>query len=1594
MSAGQSQRSVASSTRRRQEAEFAVAEERERAAAQAAAAAERASRLAAAELAAARAEVEAAAAADAARAAAAEVEVLRGSNSSSISADDSADADLEPLEKEAARGRVAQWATAHAHERGGGPERRGRAGGAPGGDVHGGGVRVDGERGLHRRRGSLSPVRYRGHHEYQAVVRDVGPGGGWPTLTKTNYVEWAAVMRVKLQVRHMWDAVRYGDVDYDQDRRALDALIAAVPPEMQFSLTNKRTAKKAWDAIAAARIGSDRARKSTLQALRKEWENLAFKPGEDVDDFALRLNTLLQKLVQFGDDTYGEERAVEKLFRCVPEKYKQMARSIESLLDLSTMTIEEALGRLKVVDSDEPQRLSGPVTIGGKLLLTREQWAAGQGDRKKGEPSSTTGGRKRGKPRKDAQAGARGRAEGDDRGGAQGGAAGKQKPARDDSCHNCGKPGHWARDCRQPRRGQAHVAQAEEEEQPALFIAHASIELPPAAPAAAALLHLDEPKAHALLGDSSGNDKTDGWCLDTGATHHMTGRREFFSELDSGVRGTVKFGDASAVEIKGVGSVVFVAKTGEHRLLTGVYYIPALRNSIISLGQLDENGSRVEIEHGVLRIWDHSRRLLVKVNRSNRLYVLHAQVAQPLCLAARRDDDAWRWHERFGHLNFEALRQLGSKEMVRGMPHVDHVEQFCDTCVLTKLRRLPFPRQASFRAKEKLELVHGDLCGPVTPATPGGRRYFLLLVDDVSRYMWAVLLDVKASAADAIKCLQAAAEAECGRKLRVLRTDNGGEFTAAEFAAYCANEGIHRHFSAPYTPQQNGVVERRNQTVVATARALLKQRGMPAFYWGEAVMTAVHLLNRSPTKALDGKTPYEAWHGRKPAVSHLRVFGCLAFVKELNHVGKLDDRSTPGVFIGYTEGAKAYRVLDPTTRRVRITRDVVFDEGRGWTWDKMVDDGSTPTTSDFVVDYVHFEEAGGANSSSSPSSSTPPPRSPPPPASPSPPPPPAPASPQAPVSPPPAPPATPRSPTPAPTPSGSAPAASAHDEQHTVEFATPLSNDEDRIDAYHGGEPLRYRTMDDLLGEQPVPELAQRDLEAELHLAQDDGEPRSFAEAERNAAWRAAMQEEMDAVERNKMWELADLPAGHHAISLKWVFKLKKNEAGEVIKHKARLVARGFVQQEGVDFDDAFAPVARMESEGWCVHHMNVKSAFLNGDLKEEVYVRQPPGFIIPGKESKVLRLRKALYGLRQAPRAWNAKLDSTLKQMGFQQSAHEAAVYRQGKGGNALLIGVYVDDLVITGTKEKEIEAFKAEMKATFQMSDLGPLSFYLGIEVHQDSSGISLRQTAYAKRIVELGGLTDCNPAHTPMEERLKLSRESTAEEVDATQYRRIVGSLRYLVHTRPDLAFAVGYVSRFMQRPTTEHQQAVKRILRYVAGTSDYGLHYPRCPGAAHFIGYSDSDHAGDIDTSKSTSGILYFLGKCPISWQSVKQQVVALSSCEAEYIAATTASTQALWLARLLGDLLGRDAEAVELRVDSKSALALAKNPVFHERSKHIRVRYHFIRSCLDEGSVRANYINTQDQLADLLTKSLGRIKFQELRARIGMAQIPHKETHKT
>jgi hypothetical protein len=361
---------------------------------------------------------------------------------------------------------------------------------------------------------------------------------------------------------------------------------------------------------------------------------------------------------------------------------------------------------------------------------------------------------------------------------------------------------------------------------------------------------------------------------------------------------------------------------------------------------------------------------------------------------------------------------------------------------------------------------------------------------------------------------------------------------------------------------------------------------------------------------------------------------------------------------------------------------------------------------------------------------------------------------------------------------------------------------------------VRYRLIDDMMKATQRVETCEVE-QAEAHVISAD-EPHTFAEVISNPCSKKAMEVEMKSITDNKTWSMEELPAGHRAIGLKWVFKLKHNEDGQVVKHKARLVAKGYVQKEGIDFSEMFSPVARLESvrlllaiaahHSWEVHHMDVKSAFLNGELKEVVYVQQPHGFIDDNNPGKVLRLHKALYGLQQSPQAWNAKLDSTLLSLGFKRCISEHGIYTRDNTERRLIVGVYVDDLIITGSNVQVLSSFKKEMCKSFKMSDFGALSYYLGIEVQQSRDGITICQGAYAKKILDAAGLEESNPSRTPT--------------VDSTNYCSVIGSLRYLINTRPDLAYSVGYVSRFMEAPREEHMMVVKRILRYLAGTKRWG------------------------------------------------------------------------------------------------------------------------------------------------------------------------------
>ncbi|KAL8116754.1 hypothetical protein AgCh_023059 [Apium graveolens] len=618
---------------------------------------------------------------------------------------------------------------------------------------------------------------------------------------------------------------------------------------------------------------------------------------------------------------------------------------------------------------------------------------------------------------------------------------------------------------------------------------------------------------------------------------------------------------------------------------------------------------------------------------------------------------------------------------------------------------------------------------------------------------------------------------------------------------------------------------------------------------------------------------------------------------------KLDDRSRTVVYLGKEPGAKAYRLLDPDTKRIYVSRDVVFEERKPWNWDETEESPSMHTGS-FSV-FTENSDGNGDNDTVE---------------------------------------RTPRTYT-------------GNDLEDTngksVQNSTVSSLDCDTDET-----PQKYRPLSEVYDSTEPIEME----DAELYLMGVD-EPTNFSQATQEVDSRKAMQAEMEAVERNSTWTLTTLPKGRKAIDLKWIYKIKRDAAGNITKHKARIIVKGYVQRQEVDFDEVFAPVTRIETirlllalaakGNWEVHHLDVKIAFLNGEIKEE------------------------------APRAWYSKLNQCLEGLNFVRCAYEQAVYMRRMEKEMLIVGVYVDDLLVTGTNLDSIREFKEQMAKNFDMSDLGKLTYYLGIEVKQGDGFIQLKQTGYVKNILSKAGMLDCNPTKVPMRPNEILNKDEGGILVDPTGFKSMIGGLRYLVHTRPDLAYSVGIVSRFMEKPTLMHQNAAKRILRYVKGTLNLGLIYTANEDNNIVIGYSDSDLAGNIENRKSTGGMVFYLNKSLITWNSQKQKCVALSSCEAEFMVATVASCQAVWLRKLLSKIIGLNIPPVTLFIDNKSAIDLAKNPVFHGRSKHIDIRFHFIRECIENGDIVVKHICNEEQRADSLTKALSAARFERMRSLLGV-----------
>ncbi|KAL8096081.1 hypothetical protein AgCh_037150 [Apium graveolens] len=589
--------------------------------------------------------------------------------------------------------------------------------------------------------------------------------------------------------------------------------------------------------------------------------------------------------------------------------------------------------------------------------------------------------------------------------------------------------------------------------------------------------------------------------------------------------------------------------------------------------------------------------------------------------------------------------------------------------------RKPFQNEASFRASQPLELIHADLCGPISPTTKGGNNYFMLLVDDYSRVMWAYMLTSKDEALEVFKKFRILVEKDREEQIKMLRTDRGDEFCSKQFIAYCEESRIVRQYTAPYTPQQNEVVERQNRTVMAMARSFLKEMKLPVNLWGEAIRHS----------QLANGNDISIWLF---SISNVRVTDAKTEDASVEPVKPLQDRNSSG---------------------------------------------DSNNTGDFSMS-TESTDMGEMSRQSGTSSST----------------------------------------------SGCS------------------------------TKPKKYRQLSEI-----YEETQEVEADNELLLAGID-------EAVKEKLWKDAMQQEIDAIEKNNTWKLVDLlPAGKNV---------------------------------------------------WEVHHLDVKSLFLNGDLEEVVFVKQPEGFVKENEEHKVYQLIKALSGLRQAPRAW---------------------------------------------TSTACIRMFKNQMSVEFDMSDLGKLTHYLGIEVDQRKGYTQLKQTGYAKRLLERAGHADCNPAKFPMEPRQQNGKDKKGKAVDSTMFKSIVGRLRYLVHTRPYIAYSVGVISRFMKHPTVLHFGAARRILRYVKGTLHFGLRYTQGAGDYLLSGFSDSDLGGNVKDRRSTGGMAFYLDESLITWVSQKERCVALSSCEAEFMAATAAACQAVWLRNLLMELTDTKHGPIVLFVDNKS-----------------------------------------------------------------------------
>ena len=1074
--------------------------------------------------------------------------------------------------------------------------------------------------------------------------------------------------------------------------------------------------------------------------------------------------------------------------------------------------------------------------------------------------------------------------------------------------------------------------------------------------------------------------------LDSGASGHMVRSLNWFVKTKNIEPKSIVLGNGETVVARKLGDirVQVVLSDGqvEHIVkrwieIKDVLYVPDLTTNLISCSQLCRTGYDIKFR-GTRGRAMRDGLMEFQYRVEDGLYVINCanDTERPMKAYTTRGSTLALWHDRLGHAHLERIRELERRNAVIGLDlsqrkrDLDH----CGDCRKGKQHRRTLKDKDI--NLQKGAVIHSDVSGRMPTRSLGGAEYYVTFIDEYSRYITVVPIASKGEVLTQFKKFHVWFERKYDCRIKSLHCDGGGEYVGCD--GYLTEHGIERVHIPPYSPELNRLAERVNRTLMESARTMLFHAKMPAAFWAEAVAHAAEIRNRFICPRINYKTSYELLTGMRPRVDHLRVFGSLAWAfipKDLRK--KLDAKSEECVVIACHENS-IYKVWVRERKRAIVARHVTILENT------FPSPGWYPMPSGVIENQSEKSDVQRASMD--------------------------------------------RRSTPAGNELRSTPRIDGRPNDQDSDHNQTQEKGEEAREGWIGASspsthlngrdldtltyipdrPSRYReegederTEDDrnIMSKRNVSEPAnypqRQRKQTEFYkpsgfLAEVTDDPSTVKEAlsgEDANCWRDAIDSELQSLSQHTVWSVKKLPEGVRPLSSRFVFKKKMAQDGTIGRYKARLVVKGFLQG---NVEHTFAPVVDFTTvrillsvavqKGMEINQMDVRTAFLHGEIDDTVFIMPPQGIDLNVPEGHALLLQKGLYGLKQAPRLWFEKWQRIMKEMEGIQMLSDGCLFRI----RDVWVLLYVDDVILIGQTTREINNIKDELSKRLDMHDFGQLGSILGVQFERDTEGAWLMQTRYIDEILKTFGMEDCKSVSTPV----TSSKSSDKDEafVDQTYYQKIVGSLLFLAsRTRPDISLAVNLLTRKASAPRSSDLVAAKRVLRYLKGTKHYGLRISGIVGKLH--GYSDADWGNDTVDRRSVSGILLKIGSSPVFWRSKKQGCVSLSTSEAEFIAMSEATQHLIWLREMLKELGYKDDKATILYADNAGALVWGKEGV--RNAKHVSIRKNFVKDNVKNGAVELRHCSTELMLADGFTKPLQRVRFEMLRMRTG---VQKRQTH--